>query len=144
MCDMTKESNAILQRSLNSCLRYACNIRRNDHVTPYFNQLKWMKVEMRRRYFICCLIYKVLEEKSPGYMLNELPLRKNLIRRALRTDPLEIHIPLCKLEFLKKSFFIMGPEIWNSLPLQIRQSTTSLSFKTKLKEFLLEDRQAIL
>lgn len=139
MCDMTQDSNAILQRSLNSCLRFACNVRRRDHVTPHYTRLGWMKIDVRRRFFMCCLIYKVLKNNSPIYMLEGLKLRRNTITRTLRIDPLEIYIPFCKLEFLKKSFFIMGPEIWNALPLQIRQQPSFLSFKKHLRNLLMSD-----
>lgn len=138
-CDMTKDSNAILQRSLNSCVRFACNIKRRDHVTPYYANLGWMKIDVRRKFFICCLIYKIISTKSPIYMLEGLQLKKNIVTRATRSDPLEIFIPFCRLEFLKKSFFIKGPEIWNSLPSQIRQQRNIGLFKKHLWDFFFQN-----
>jgi len=40
MLDITKESELLLLRSLNSCVRFIVNSRRHQHITPYFVRLR--------------------------------------------------------------------------------------------------------
>ena len=44
-----------------------------------------------------------------------------------------LKVPKIKLEFARNSFYFMGVQLYNSLPIEIRQTPTN--FKTKLKEF---------
>ena len=49
----------------------------------------------------------------------------------------DIDIPKLNLEFSKKSFLYSGAKLWNDIPLDIRNSPTVLTFKKKLKDYLL-------
>ena len=50
--DITEELNVKIQRSLNMCVRFIFNIKKDDHISPYFNRLGWLKVKAKRKYLL--------------------------------------------------------------------------------------------
>jgi len=59
MLDITKEAELLLQRSLNSCVRFIVGSRRHEHITPHFVRLRWLKLHERRLFFTGCLLYRI-------------------------------------------------------------------------------------
>jgi hypothetical protein len=59
-------------------------------------------------------------------------------QRSLRSQSaLLLTVPSVSLKsFGERSFAFAGPKTWNSLPLEIRKSTTLTTFKSKLKTYL--------
>ena len=60
------------------------------------------------------------------------------LARSLRSNFQDLPIqPTCKTKtYGDRAFSVCAPKIWNTVPLEIRQSSTVLSFKKKLKTFL--------
>ena len=58
--------------------------------------------------------------------------------RSLRSNFQDLLIqPTCKTKtYGDRAFSVCGPKIWNTVPLEIRQSSTVVLFKKKLKTFL--------
>ena len=52
----------------------------------------------------------------------------------------KIQLPKPKLEIYKKSFHFSGPEIWNNIPIHIRNSKSLKSFKDKCFLYLLSSQ----
>ena len=42
-------------------------------------------------------------------------------------------LPQLRTDYLKKSFSYSGAQLWNSLPIELRQANSLNEFKTKLK-----------
>lgn len=43
LLDITVVEYIRLQRALNACVRFVFNVRKCEHITPYYEQLKWLK-----------------------------------------------------------------------------------------------------
>ena len=48
------------------------------------------------------------------------------------------HVPKFKAKNLQKAFCVSGPQIWNSLPIEIRKITKFDQFKMKCKKHFLK------
>jgi hypothetical protein len=67
--DLSQNLNSKLQKLQNACVRYACNLRKYDHVSLCYKKLKWQKIDVLRRFRMMCLLFKVLHSPAfPGYM----------------------------------------------------------------------------
>ena len=80
-------------------------------------------------------MYKTVSNISPCYLSMSLDLSEPK-RKGLRSQH-NLNIPR---PFLKKagdqSFSVAGPRVWNSLPIQIRNSKSADLFKKQLKTYL--------
>ena len=74
---LTKEKR--LQTAFNTFVRLVLGLRRDASVTPYFIRLKWLKIALRRKYFTCCLVYKLLCNGSPSYLASYIIVRGNVV-----------------------------------------------------------------
>ena len=80
------------------------------------------------------LIYKALKGKAPSYFSRLLSHRK--FSRSLRKEPLTV--PLAKLKIYgDQAFSSSALRLWNNLPLGIRNSPPTASWKKKLKACLI-------
>jgi len=138
MLDISKESESLLQRSLNSCVRFIVNSRRSEHITPHFAGLRWLKLRERRRYLTGCLLFHIMNTGTPRYLSDKINLRSTTAIHCTRTDPHTLAVPQCRTELYKASFFCSGPAFWNSLPLRIRSTSSFHDFRTKLFDHLLK------
>ena len=66
--DVSGELQTRLQRLQNSCLRYVCGARRDEHISPYRTKLDWLDLQGRRAYFTAVLMYKTLNLGQPAYL----------------------------------------------------------------------------
>ena len=111
-----------LQQIQNIAARYVTGARKYDHITPVLVQLHWLPVSYRI-VFKHLFVYKSLNGLCPQYLTN---LLEDLLIQ-----------PTCKTKtYGDRAFSVCAPKIWNTVPLEIRQSSTVVLFKKKLKTFL--------
>jgi hypothetical protein len=125
-----------LQRAQNNAARIVLRKRKFDHTKPLLRELHWLPVDARIEYKIATLCYRCLHDLAPSY-LKEL-LTPYVPSRQLRSSQCsQLRIPRVRLaRYGQRSFAFAGPMIWNSLPVQIRNSQTLQSFRTNLKTHL--------
>jgi len=58
--DITKEQNYRLQRALNACIRFIYQVKWDEHISPYYEELRWLKVHSRHLYFVGNLTFSIL------------------------------------------------------------------------------------
>ena len=83
-----------------------------------------------------CLCFNAINSSTPAH-LSDLHLYSP--SRSLRSsgDTRLLKIPLYKCKAKRdRAFFYLGPCVWNSLPLHIRNATTIDTFKSALKTYL--------
>lgn len=136
--DLTGELNLLLERALNACVRFIFDLRRDEHITPYYKQLGWLKISDRRKYFLGCMIFNILKTKTPLYLSQYLVFRDRMLSRDTRAQTDHLIVPICRTELFKKSFRSAAPQFWNSLPTEIRNMNSLNSFKAKLFTHLLK------
>ena len=124
-CDVI--SSIKLQRLQNRSARV---ITRTDNATPsedVVQQLNWGKLEDRRRLHKVILMYKCLHKETESVNVN---LIRHMDRHQHYKRPKEDFIlPKPKTEQLKRTFRYSAAQIWNSLPVDIRESETLNAFK---------------
>ena len=112
----------------------------NISITPYLQKLKFLPMQYRSQFKINLLVYKSLNDQGPSYLKSLLKLHKPL--RVTRKDKdltwLD-KVPIDKLNDRNRSFSHVAPDTWNRLGLEIRESTSVSSFKSKLKRLYLNE-----
>ncbi len=130
-----KAHQAKIQQVQNSCLRFAFNVRKYDHITPYLQSSKWLNMKDRRVMHSLCMIYKILNNLTPQYLLdpiNMLRIPHNYSTRQLNLLP----IPPFRKSLKENSFYVKMVNTYNSLSEDIKLSTSLHIFKRKLRQFL--------
>ena len=91
---------------------------------PMFDKLDWLSVNQLISYHTLIQVYKIRNSKEPEYL-----------HEKLKTDNRNGHIviPNSELSLFKKSFTCRGSELWNSVPVQIRNSLTIGKFKKAIR-----------
>ena len=102
-------------------------------------QLHWLPVSYRIEFKHLLFVYKSLNGVYPQYLTNLLTHQKSA--RSLCSNFQDLLIqPTSKTKTYGDRFFsVCAPKIWNTVPLEICQSSTVLLFKKNLKIFLLLD-----
>ncbi|KAI5750787.1 hypothetical protein M8J77_001271 [Diaphorina citri] len=129
---ITQEESLRLQRAQNACVRFIFNVRKWEHITPYFNRLQWLKVEDRRKLLTLFMIFKILSTQSPPYLYEKFRFRDSIRTRDTRTHPLMLEKPKCRTESYRSSFLPYATDLWNLIPYPILNSLSFLAFKTLL------------
>ncbi|XP_050455556.1 uncharacterized protein LOC126853664 [Cataglyphis hispanica] len=78
--DMTTKHNLKLHRAINSCIRFIFNVKADMHITPYYERLRWLRINSRRTYFVGCLLFRILRTGQPGRLhsnFNQINIRPN-------------------------------------------------------------------
>lgn len=136
-------SNKSVMRSLqliqNAAARLVTRSKKREHITPVLRNLHWLPIPDRITFKVAITVFKYFNNPhtAPSYLhlpsVNTLSGRRSL-RSASRNDLL---VPRSlSATYGQKSFFVVGPKIWNSLPLVLRLTPTLASFKSQLKTYL--------
>ena len=116
--------------------RFVTGARKYDHISPILVQHHWLPVSYRIVLKHLFFVYQSLHGLCPQYLTNLLELWKSA--RSLRSNVQDQLIQLtCKTKtYGDRAVSLCAPNLWNTIPLEIRQSSTVLVFKKKLKTFL--------
>ena len=126
-----------LQRIQNCAARLVVRASSSIHVIPILKQLHWLLIKTRISYKIACLCFNPINSSTPAYFCDLLHLQSP--SRSLRSsdDTCLLKIPLYKCKTKSdRAFNYSGPSVWNSLQLEIRNATTTDTFKSALKTHL--------
>ena len=126
---------AKLQRIQNSAARLVTLTRKHDHVTPILRELHWLPVKYRIMYKILLLTYKCLHGTAPIY-LQELIKRYVPSRNLRSATQSRLTCSSTSTQYGQRSFSVSATELWNNLPLHVKNSETVIQFKTSLKTHL--------
>ena len=101
------------------------------HSEPLFKRLNWMTIMDRINYRRAVMVYKSLNGLAPSYMKDMYTLVNNVNTRSTRyCDNLRIYLaPKANLKLFTNSFQYQSADIWNNLPLAIRDTATLNQFK---------------
>ena len=107
--------------------------------TPLLKTLHWLPISERIKYKVGCICYNVITDNAPSYLIELLPNYTNLRKLRSSSDKRKFE----KRDFNRKSHGFRslqcyGPYFWNSLPYDIRHSSSITVFKSKLKTFLFD------
>ena len=126
-------TNANLTRLVKLQKRAARMILKADFMTPseqLFKELNWLPFPKRVQYHTCLMVYKIISGQAPKYVSEHH-------ERQTRSTVLDLlHISRSHSAYFDRAFSVQGPKLWNSLPADIRNSTSINRFKCELKRYL--------
>ncbi|KAI5628136.1 hypothetical protein C0J50_12795, partial [Silurus asotus] len=124
-----------LQTVQNSAARVLSRTPYTAHISPVLQQLHWLPVKYRVEFKILLLTYKALHNLAPQYLTQLLHVYTP--SRALRSSSsISLVAPWIRLTTMgARSFSYAAPRLWNSLPLDVRNSECLLTFKKRHKTY---------
>ena len=110
----------------------------NSDAQVLFNQLKIMTVYERVEFKTAMLVYKCLNETTPGYLQSIFEFSGTDHNYNLRNVGINLKLPKPNTELYRKSFCYAGAAVWNNLPMYIKDSLHSPfnMFKSCLKCYI--------
>jgi hypothetical protein len=135
---LTKDLMSRLQYIQNSCIRYAYNVNRREHITPYLAKAETLNIKQRCVYSMSVLLFKILKSKSPIYLFRHLQFYNDIHCFNTRNRD-TIIIPLHRSDKYKGSFSYMAAYIYNRYKYLFLQTSTVSTFKNKFKLALLNE-----
>jgi hypothetical protein len=127
-----------LQKVQNAAAKVILGGKKRDHVTGLLKTLHWLPVRKRKLFKILLLIFKTINGQGPKY-LKEL-LLPYVPPRTLRSAS-HHHLVVPNSTYVTlgdRAFGKVGPIEWNNLPLRIRSSEKTVTFKSRLKKYLFD------
>ena len=102
-----------------------------DSTTSCLVQIHWLPIKYRIDHKIISLVHKCLHSEAPPYLTRMVkyikPTRQGL---HSETDDNRLLVPkTSEKTFAGRSFSVMGPTLWNALPLDIRKIDNYYTFK---------------
>ena len=122
-----------LQRAQNSAARLVVRALPHVHITPILRHLHWLPVRARISYNTACLCFNAITTSTPAYLSDLLHMSSPSSSLRSSADIRLLKIPLykCKTKGDRASSYL-GPSVLNSLPLHIRNATTTSTLSSLL------------
>ena len=131
-------TNANLTRLVKLQKQAASMILKANFMTPseqLFKELNWLPFPKRVQFHTCLTVYKSITGQVPEYISSMLTYEHH--ERQTRSTVLDLlHIPRSQ-PTLTRHFQFKVQKLWNSLPADIRNSTSINRFQRELKRYLL-------
>ena len=108
---------------MNACVRFIFDLRKDEHITPWYNQLNWLSTDKRMTFLTACFIRTILDTSSPPYLSCHLTIAPQRRGRTCSTET-DLAISHSRTTTFQKSFRIAAPTLWNSLPPHISVNPT--------------------
>lgn len=118
-------SERILQQAFNSCIRFAFNLKRFDHVMRFQDKIldtTLMNYLLMRQLLF---LYKLIRIKKPDYIFK-------ILKSFNSTRIHHYVIPNHKFNNMHTSFFVYAISKWNELPETVKLSRCSNDFKLSI------------
>ena len=132
-----------LQRIQNWSAKLIYRAKKFYHASQYLQELHWLPVRQRIIFKIMTVVYKCLTGIAPSYLTAcrflYRPAHTNLRSASDITRLTEHNFSRLLQSAVKRSFTHKAPQIWNTLPTNIRESDSLSSFKKCLKTHLFAD-----
>ena len=123
-----------LFRSQKKAIRKISHAAYLDHTNNLFRELKILKLDELNMLETSKFVYKEMSKPASHYFTK----RRTYLNMRLRANANnELQLPIARSERAKKFITYHGVKLWNNIPLEVRQATNPITFKIKLKKFLL-------
>ena len=118
-----------LQLIQNSASKAITGKYKHDHIGDDLKHLHWLNIRQRIVFKLGLLAYKALNGLAPQYL-------QDMFRFSHHGHTLKLIVPLSLTKYGSRSFSVIGPKIFNNLPLHITTSISKEAFKSSLKTYL--------
>ena len=109
---------------------------RSDDAQELMRTLNWLPISKRIDYFTGLMIFKSLNNLTPSYISNLINIASNPIYNLRSSSNMDIAHFNPRTNYFKQTFRYTAMQLWNSLPLYIRQIHSISSFKLQFKHLL--------
>ena len=128
-----------LQRIQNIAARIITFTPRRDHITPILRQLHWLPIKRRIEFKILLHVFRCINGTAPLYLADMLK-RQCSTGRTRSSQQHLLEVPRTKLvSFGDRSFKVVGPRLWNALPIAIKRIVTVPLFVKALKTHIFKE-----
>ena len=125
-----------LQRLQNRAARIITGATYNVRSKNVLEKLEWLPLKERRVEQKAIMMYKIVNNLAPKYMVQMFENNHGSNYYNLRNSKYDFQLPKCKTEYYGKSFAFSGAKVWNSLPNSLRDAQSLKSFKKQLRKHL--------
>ena len=103
-------------------------------VDSLFHNLNWKELHTQRQIQKSFMVFKSLNGLVPEYLTSKFVTR-NVSNYALRDSANNLVVPFPRTNYMKNSFSYSGATLWNSLPYNIRESSSLHQFQRLLHQY---------
>ena len=136
MEDMHEVYKIKMQRLQNACIRFIFNLSKGTHITKYYRELGWLKIEQRRKYNKLSLLHSVLKYRTPSYMYDKFEFMCDVHERSNRYSKMLLRIPQHRTEKYGKSYLISTSKLFNTYDIASLLNLSHHTYKNKIKKLL--------
>ena len=137
MGNLPEHQYSRLQKLLNSSVRYACGINFPSRTSPDRTKLGWLNVKLRAKYLSAVHIHNILNIGKPNYLKDKVKIYTPTRDLRPKNRP-HLVVNTSSNHTYNNSSLVFMLSFWNSLPEEIRLSTSIDAFKCNLHQHLLE------
>ena len=120
-----------LQRLQNRAARILMSASYDSNLDHLFQALGWRRLYYQRLEQKSILMYKTLHGMTPDYLRSRFAYCENARAYRLRKTENKLVLPQPRTDYLKRSFLYSGAQLWNNLPVDLRQAPSMTDFKSK-------------
>ena len=134
---LRKDLQKRLQVSQNNCVRFCLQLDKKTRIgVAEFKEINWLNINDRFSQCVLSSIYKFFNSESPEYF-NEIYFLAEPSNKNTRSSFQRLKQPLRKSNKGLNSASYSGPSLWNKLPVEIKRSGSTNSFKHNVKNYYL-------
>ena len=131
----SKSLSQKLQKLQNRAARVITFSNYGRNTDELLRTINWVKLDRQRLVNKSIMMYKIVNNMVPEYLSSHFVLRSDTLTYNLRDSDGTLAIPQPRTNYCKRSLSYSGVVLWNSLPLNTRQSLNLNEFKSKLKNY---------
>ena len=129
-----------LQRIQNMACRVICSVKKYESISNHLKDLHWLCVQECIAYKICILMFKCFRNTAPEYLTELIRFDSNHNRNLWSNLKLLAQVPRStNVQTSMSAFSIVGPKLWNDLPVTIKIKENIKDFKAALKTHLFKE-----
>ena len=129
-----------LQRIQNMACRVICSVRKYDSISYHLKDLYWLHVHECIAYKIFILMFKCYRDIAPKYLTELVRFDSNHSRNLHSTLKFLAQVPRSSnVQTSVSAFSIVGPKLWNGLPVTLKVKENIKDFKIALKNHLFKE-----
>ena len=110
---------------------------KSDHATPFLRELQWLKINNQYHYEILTLAYRKIKHHLPDWLLPLVSVGGSRSHHVNTRQTDHLHVPRCNTCLATRSFQVTAPSLWNDLPSDVQHAPSLFTFKSRLKDFLI-------
>jgi len=113
---------------------------RRAHVTPALKRLHWLPVKYRILFKLATLMHYCLHHCCPAYLMDIVTFNDSdtAVHRLQSLTTRAAIMKQTRTQVGQRAFSVAGPDVWNSLPPEVRLTKNFATFKKKLKTHLFD------